>query len=167
MTRLEGKFVSKNVVNLSRKNLSQFEVSLLSKGLKFVPSTNKIDWAKLKRGDERTFSSDKSRPKSSFNPRNKDVIIETYLSCLETRLLDTEIPSKRYNNLTKEERDSLYSFGDDSTIITKGADKGLVVVVWQREDYLQEAYKQLEDREVYEEISNDPNMQVNTIIKAL
>ena len=152
---------------MSTKNLSQFEVSLLSKGLKFVPSTNKIDRAKLKRGHERTFSNDKSRPTSSFNPRNKDAIIESYLSCLETRLLDIEIPSKRYNNLTKEERDGLYSFRDDSTIIIKGADKGLVVVVWQREDYLQEAYKQLEDREVYEEISNDPNMQVNTIIKAL
>ena len=56
---------------------------------------------------------------------------------------------------------------DDSTIIIKGADKGLVVVVWDREDYLKEAYKQLEDREVYEEVSNDPNVLLNTIIKAL
>ena len=47
--RLEGKFVSKNVFNLSRKNLHTPEISLLSKGLKFVPSTNKIDRAKLKR----------------------------------------------------------------------------------------------------------------------
>ena len=48
-TRLEGKFVSKNVINLSRINLSRSEISLLSKGLKFVPSANKIDRAKLKR----------------------------------------------------------------------------------------------------------------------
>ena len=32
--RLEGKFVSKNVINLSRRNLSSAEISLLSKGLK-------------------------------------------------------------------------------------------------------------------------------------
>ena len=44
--------------------------------------------------------------KSFFNPKNKDAIIQTYLSCLEERLLDIEIPSKRYNNLTKEERDA-------------------------------------------------------------
>ena len=119
------------------------------------------------RNDERTFSTDKLRPKSSFNPRNKDTIIETYLSCLEERLLDIEIPSKRYNNLTKEERDALYSLRDDSTIIIKGADKGSVVVAWDRKDYLKEAYKQLEDREVYEEVSNDPNVLDNTIIKAL
>ena len=40
------------------------------------------------RNDERTFSTDKFRPKSSFNPRNKDAITETYLCCLEERLLD-------------------------------------------------------------------------------
>ena len=144
-TRLEGKFVSKNVINLSRINLSRSEISLLSKGLKFVPSANKIDRAKLKReleeygrklrlmwhfrNDERTFSTEKFRPKSSFNLRNKDTVIEIYLSCLEERLLDIEIPSKRYKNFTKEERDALYSLKGDSTIIIKGADKGSVVVV--------------------------------------
>ena len=40
--RLEGKSVSKNI-NLSRRNLSRSEISLLSKGLKFVPSANKIN----------------------------------------------------------------------------------------------------------------------------
>ena len=53
---------------------------------------------------------------------------------------------------------------DDSTIIIKGADIGSVVVVWDKEDYLNEAYKQLEHRE---EVINDPNVLVNTVIKAL
>ena len=47
--RLESKFVSKNVINLSRRNPSSAEISFLSKGLKFVPTANKIDQAKLKR----------------------------------------------------------------------------------------------------------------------
>ena len=116
--RLKGKFVSKNVINLSR-NVSSTEISLLSKGLKFVPTANKIDQAKLKREldeygrnlrlmwhyrhDERSFSQERFKPKSTFNPRNKDALIETYLSCLEGRLLDIEIPYKRFNNLTKDE----------------------------------------------------------------
>ena len=121
--RLEGKFVSKNEINLSRRNLSASEeISLLSKSLKFLPTANKIDRAKLKteleeygrklrlmwhfRNGERSFAADRFRPKSSFNPRNKDAIIETYLSCLEERLLDIEIPSKRFNNRTKEEREA-------------------------------------------------------------
>ena len=45
---LQGTFLSKNVINLSRRNLSALEVLLLSKGLKFVPAANKIDRAKLK-----------------------------------------------------------------------------------------------------------------------
>ena len=48
-TRSEGKFVSKNVINLSRRILSRYAISLLSKCLKFVPSANKLDRAKLKR----------------------------------------------------------------------------------------------------------------------
>ena len=91
------------------------------------------------RNDERTFTAEKFRSKSSFNPRNKDAIIETYFSCLKERLMGIEIPSKRYNNLTKDERDALYSLKDDSSIIIKDADKGSVVVVWGRKDYLKEA----------------------------
>ena len=98
--RLEGRFVCKNVINLSRRNLSSAEISLLSKRLKFVATANKIDQAKLKRenwymvdkygrklrlmwhfrNDERPFSQERFKPKSAFNPRNKDSVIETYLS---------------------------------------------------------------------------------------
>ena len=46
--RLKGNFVSKNVVNLSKRNLNDAEISLLSKGLNFVPTCNNIDKAKLK-----------------------------------------------------------------------------------------------------------------------
>ena len=104
------------------------------------------------RNDEQTFSKDKFRPKSSFNYRNKGTVIETYLSCLDERLLDIEIPSKRYNNFTKEGRYALYSLRDDSTIIIKGADRGSVVVAQDREDYLKEVYKQLKDNEVCKEV---------------
>ena len=147
-----------------------------------MPSANKIDQAKLKtelegygrklhlmwhfRNDGWTFTAEKFRPKSSFGPRNKDTVTETYLSYLEKRSLDTEIPSKRYNNLTKDEHDVLYSLKDNPSILIKGADKGYVVVVWDRENYLKEAYKQLDDREVYEKVPNDPNILINTIMKA-
>ena len=47
--RWESKFVGKNVINLSRRNQFLPEFSLLSTGLKFMPSANKIDQSKLKR----------------------------------------------------------------------------------------------------------------------
>ena len=116
------------------------------------------------RNDEKRFSYEKFRPKSLFNPRNKDTVIKTYLSSLEERLLlAIDISSKRINNLTKEELNALYNLRDDPTIIIKGA----AVVVWDRDDYLKEAFKQLEDKDFYEEAQNDPSTLINTIMQAL
>ena len=41
------------------------------------------------------------------------------------------------------------------------------MVVWDRGDYLKEASKQLEDKDVYEELQNDPSTLINTIMYAL
>ena len=88
---LTGRFVSGNVVNLSRKALSAEDISLLSKGLKFSPTPTDIDKAKLKedleafkrrmrlrwyfRDNEDSFSEDnnenKFRIKSSWQPSKK------------------------------------------------------------------------------------------------
>ena len=107
------------------------------------------------------------KPKSTFNPRNKDAVIETYLSCLGERLIDIEIPSKRFNNLTKDKRNAMYSLKDDKSIIIKGVNKGAAVIVWDREDYIKEESKKLEDKEVYMEVPNDSSAPVSTIFKSL
>ena len=120
------------------------------------------------RSDERIFDCNtKFRPKSTFNPNNKNVIIETYLSSLEEKFLDIDIPKDKFNNLSKEARDALYSLKNYNTIVIKGADQGSAVVVWDREDYLKEAHKQLSDEEVYEEVTNDPSTLESTIFTAL
>ena len=49
----------------------------------------------------------------------------------------------------------------------QAVDKGLVAVVWDRDGYLKEAYKQCEDRDVYEGVPNNPSVLVNIIINAL
>ena len=43
---------------------------------------------------------------STLNPKNKDAIIETYLSFLEENFLDIDIPKDKFDNLSKEERDA-------------------------------------------------------------
>jgi len=86
------------------------------------------------------------------------------LSRLEEEILaiDTKL---KYSNLTKEEFAAIKSLKDDHSIIIKEADKGSAIVVWDRNDYLQEAEKQLEDREVYEEISGDVVSPLINIVK--
>ena len=101
--RLKGKFVSKNVVNLSKRNLNDAEISLLSKGLNFVPTCNNIYKAKFKmeletfgrmlclnchfHNENKDIHCDIFKPKSKVNPRNKDGAIELYLSSLEEKFM--------------------------------------------------------------------------------
>ena len=57
--------------------------------------------------------------------------------------MEIDIASRRFYNLTREERNELYDLKDDPNIIIKGADSGSAVVVCDREDYLKETSKQL------------------------
>ena len=61
----------------------------------------------------------------------------------------------------------MYSLRDGPSIIFKFVDKGSVVVVWDIEDYLKETYRQLDDKEVYEQVPDGPSVLANTLIKAL
>ena len=72
--------------------------------------------------------------------------------------MSTEIPKDKCNNLTPEERGALFDFKNDKNIVIKGTNKGAAVVVWDRNDYIQES-----DKKVYEEVSNDPQPLINTI----
>ena len=118
--RIKSKFVSKNFVNLSKRKLTKAEISLLFKGLKFVPTCNHINNAKPKmelvaygkmlrskwhfRNDVKEIDRNKFKPKSTFNSRTKDAAIEIYQSSLEEKLMNIEIPQNKYNNLTREKR---------------------------------------------------------------
>ena len=185
INRLRGSFVCENVVNLSKRALSKSEISLLSKGLKFIPTPSSINKARLKldlekfgrklrlkwhfRNNRAEFGTDPFIPKSSFNPRKGgDVAIEIYLSGLEDRLMEIANSFEpSFNNLTREERSALHKLQNDKSIVIKEADKGSSVVVWDREDYLREAESQLNDREVYEEYSGGTDNLLDEIHRVL
>ena len=150
--------------------MSESEISLLSKGLKFIPTPKSVNRVKLKeelevfgrklrlkwhfRNEESTGLFNPFRRKSKFNPKGKDAAIEIYLSRLEEEILglDTKLS---YSNLSREEKQAMQSLRDDSSIVIKEADKGSAVVVWDREDYLQEASRQLGEEITYEKILGD------------
>ena len=95
---LKGKFVIKKI-NLSKRTLTENEISLLPKGLNFITTWNKLDVARLKlelerfgrmlrlkwhfRNDKRDIHIKPFKTKSTFDPRNKDAAI--YLSSLEEK----------------------------------------------------------------------------------
>ena len=89
--------------------------------------------------DIRIFDPNPFKPKSKFNSPKRETAIELYLSRLEQKLLNLGPIKHKYNNLIREERKALYDLRNDTSIIKKEADKGSVVVTWDKEDYLKEA----------------------------
>ena len=52
-------------------------------------------------------------------------------------------------NLTREEYLTMRNIQEDRNVIIKPADKGSAVVIWDRNDYLKEAKKQLSNTSTY------------------
>ena len=87
--------------------------------------------------------------KSSWNPPQGHPNLEVYLSQVENELFSIANEPIRYSNLSKEEWIAMRSLADDKSIVIKKADKGSCIVVWDRNNYLREAEKQLEDPNMY------------------
>ena len=178
--RICGRFENDKVINLPKRALSEAEVSVLSKGLKFVSTPKELDYSQIKIDlenfgrrlrlkwwfkDEEDFSEILVfRPRSKFNPRHKDVAIGVYLSKIEDEIMKLSAVGKNFSNLTREEISALNGLKFDRTIVIKEADKGSGVVVWDREDYIREAEDQLGDPDAYLPLDNDPSDILHNVI---
>ena len=49
----------------------------------------------------------------------------------------------------------------------KSADEGFAGVLWGRDDYIEEANKQLGDKDIYEEACNDSGLLISTVLRAI
>ena len=169
--RYKGKFFSPNAVNLSRRNLTSNEISLLSKGLKFVPTPRAFNKAPIKEeleayGRKLRLMCNFRNDEREFNYDPLDAAIELYLSRLEEEIssLDYKVG---YSNLTKDGRDAVYSLKNGNSVIIKRADKGSAVVFWDRNHYLKEAKNQLNDKNVYKKLTEDVEGPFEKIIKTV
>ena len=91
-------------------------------------------------------------PKSPWKPPQGHPNLEVYLSQVENELFRIVDEPIRYSNLSKLKWVAMRSFADDRSIVIKKADKGSCIVVWDRNDYLREAEKQLKDQNVYRKV---------------
>ena len=69
-----------------------------------------------------------------------------------------------YSNLSESERRALKDLKSYNDIVIKQADKGLGVVVMDSETYINEAFRQLGDREVYRETPTDLTQQITEMV---
>ena len=116
--------------------------------------------------EEREITINPFKQKSKLNPKRKDAAIEIYLNRLEEEIFSLD-KKLSYSNLKKEERQTIHSLRDDTSIIIKEAEKGSGIVVWDREDYLAEARTQLKDKDVYQELKGNIVGPLEKIIKSV
>ena len=159
-------------MNLSSIILTDAEKTILGHGLKFIPTPNKITkdpiWTgfhefsrKIKLsyfflnkpnrvgGHSRLF-----RDKSDWEPDDKLLppeILEE-LDMLKVKLGHINVLTET-DNISQEELQALKYLKKRDDLVFKKADKGSSIVIMEREFYIQEAMRQLNDTQYYQKIS--------------
>ena len=141
---------------------------MLSRGLKFTHLPHSVDRLSLKESIakfehslrlaeffHRTNNSDydnrhnKFRPKSSWTPiSNRDKFLDSYILIITSEIMNAP-EHKSYGNLSFEERSALKDLKSNVNLVIREADKGCSVVVMDRQRYIEEGYRQLNDTSVY------------------
>jgi peptide-methionine (R)-S-oxide reductase len=167
-----------SVINLSSLTLSLPQLSLLSRGLKFTPLPNHVDRLSLKESlntftrrlrlteyfadrDSCTRETpSKFRIKSSWTPPpNRDKFLDSYISIIESEIMNST-EQRSFANLSKDERRAVKDLQRNSDIIIREADKGSGVVIMDKERYLAESYRHLNDTTVYNRVGSETNSQL-------
>ena len=157
------------IQNMSNERLSNEEISLLAKGLKFVPTQTKNEQTLRKQimQDFNNFArrmriryiiannKNKQHPfhvKSNWEPpTTQSVALESFLD--EAKLELSEAPFEKIkDNLTKGERTALKKLKTNKKINLKKADKGTTTVVMNKEDKIKEGQVQLDNTDHYKPI---------------
>ncbi|CAJ0937077.1 unnamed protein product, partial [Ranitomeya imitator] len=112
------------------------------------------------------------RSPSSFMPPKSSPPIETFISLVERDICCFHRDLHQgnfhfYSNMSPAEKLALEQLSADKTLMVKAADKGGAIVIMDRTDYLEEAYKQLNDPDVYKVTSHNPLNSIAQKIRTL
>ena len=70
-------------------------------------------------------------------------------------------------NISKHELQSINTLKNDNDLIVKPADKGGAIVIWPKDSYLAEAYRQLNNPDHYQKLPHDPTPEILAEAKKL
>ena len=170
------------MVNLSDNLFSKSEFSLLDKNLNFCPRPNKYNKQNLNKDLVKFYRNIKLRAhfgstgNNSNEPRfksNSNWLQDKLPSCVETfkTAINHDIKSSKTkklprDNLMKSERKALLNLQKRNDIIITKADKGGAVVILDIKDYIDEANRQLNDTNNYEQLDFDPTQLHTEKIKS-
>ncbi|VDI82100.1 Hypothetical predicted protein [Mytilus galloprovincialis] len=167
----------------SRENLTNYEILVLAKGLKFIPSPD-VKYIKqnlLRDFDElgrkmrcKYHFSDKTnadtnhpfRIKSGFKPSLHNNTIENYLFATKMEICRLKINKVR-NNLSKHERAALKTLRSNNNIIIKKADKNSSTVVLDKNLYIKQTLNFLNNSICYEQIHEFNTNKISETIQKM
>ena len=162
--------IGKTVVNLSKIKLSKSEISLLEKGLNYIPTPKTLknepilDSARqfgrrLKLAyrfrNSKYNSKENFTAKSNWTPPDKEIpqlVLDT-IKNIESDISNLKVPYHE-NNLSHSECKAIKDIRNNPDIIIKPADKGSATVIMNKSDYINEGYRQLNDVRYYKQIPN-------------
>ena len=170
------------------------KLSVLSKGLSFVPVKKSTDEYQVKANCEKFYrrlrlrahfhneeasgsqaTPDTCDPFAKLNdeestwtpPEGKFSAIDHYVDRCRRAVDALDFKTKTHqNNLPPSEKQALLDLNQRDDIVIKPADKGGAVVVWLRPLYDAEAHKQLSDGRFYERLDHDPVKEHQHVIKS-
>ncbi|MCG7879960.1 MAG: hypothetical protein N0C90_27085, partial [Candidatus Thiodiazotropha endolucinida] len=168
-----------SVTNLSGVNLTTAQIRLLEKGLKFIPSKNKIDKVKLladlgewerrmrlreyfygletEKGEDKDDILNKfiKKPKSTFTPsEGRDESLDLYIELVKNDVV-SNLKRRGQLNLSKVENDAFYELLHNDDIIIRPADKGSGIVVMDSGMYMQSLQDEVEKNNSYRKTDTD------------
>ena len=91
------------------------------------------------------------------NNNLQEYISNVYHDIKTNYQITTNPPS---SNITKQEIQSLHQLKTDNDLLVKPADKGGAIVIWPKDSYLKEAYRQLNYSNHYQKIQKDPTPDI-------
>ena len=156
----------KHIKNLSNKQLTESQINLLAKGLKFIPTPVTNDnlirqqllhdfeqFARRMRLQYMYYKTEKEQHpfyvKSNWNPPvQQSVALESYLEEVKISLAEINL-TKPKNNLPPAECEALKTLKRDEQINLKKADKGTNTLVMSKQDKSNKGQIQLNVREYY------------------
>ena len=172
------------VINLSNTLLGPSEHKLLERGLNFIPTPRQVSTipileavTKLERRLKLAYHFRRSNfyrrekfvSKSNWTPEDKNMpadIGET-IRKITDNISNIQV-QKPKNNLTDPEVAALKNLRRNPNIVIKPADKGSAAVVMDRQNYINEGYRQLSDARYYKKIDSpifhDTGRKINDIL---
>ncbi len=176
---------TKTIINLSNKNLSTSRISTLAKGLNYIPSPKTTPYNQIYKSfltyrknmyNRYYFRHTGNTTKHPFKlptkftaPLPDNSNLQEYISNvyhdLKTEYNANIQPATP--NISKQELHSIHKLKTDNDLIVKPADKGGAIVIWPKDSYLAEAYRQLNNLNHHQKVPHDPTSQILAETKKL